>query len=50
MFFILKNNMGWKESIYKEAIEKMQSIENEIVGIHKEIVKDMNVVNATRIP
>ena len=43
MLFILKSNMGWKELIYREVIEEMQSIENEIADMHKEIFKDMNV-------
>ena len=50
MLFILKSNMEWKESIYKGAIEEMQSVETEIVGMHKELLKDMQVVNPTGIP
>lgn len=45
MLFILKNNMGWKESIYREAIKEMQSIENKIIEMHEEFLKDMSVVN-----
>ena len=45
MLFIMKHNMGWKESIYKEAIKEMQSIENKIFGMHDKLLKDMNIVN-----
>lgn len=49
MLFILKSNMGWKESIYKGAIEEIRSVEAEITGMHKELTKDMQVINPTRI-
>ena len=45
MLFIMKNNMGWKESVYKEAIKEMQAIKRKIVGMHEELLKDMNIVN-----
>ena len=50
MFLVLKNNMGWKESIYKETLKEMQSIENKIVEMHKELLMDMNIVNPIGIP
>ena len=28
MLFIMKHNMGWKESIYKKLVKEMQSIKN----------------------
>lgn len=42
--------MGWKDSIYKEAIEEIWSVETKVAGMHKELLKDMHVVNPTRIP
>ncbi|GLJ06800.1 hypothetical protein SUGI_0048610 [Cryptomeria japonica] len=47
--FILKSNMSWKESIYKEAIKEVQGVKNQITDMHKELVKDMNIVNPTGI-
>lgn len=45
ILFILKNNMSWKESICKEAIKEVQGIEDKITEMHKELVKDMKIVN-----
>ena len=45
MLFIIKNNMGWKESVYKEAIKEVQGIEREVTGMHEELLKDMKVIN-----
>lgn len=50
MLFILKSNMGLEESINREAIEEMQSVETEIARMHKKLLKDMNIVNPTWIP
>ena len=49
MLFILKNNMNWKESIYKETIKEVQGIESMITEMHKELVKDMKIANPTGI-
>ena len=49
MLFIIKNNMGWKESIYKEAIKEMRAIDRKVTGMHEEILKDMRIVNPTGI-
>jgi hypothetical protein len=49
MLFILKNNMTWKETLYKEAIKEMQIIENKIAEMHEDLIKDMKVVNSTGI-
>ena len=49
MLFILKNNIGWKDSIYKGAIKEMWSVEIEITGMHKELLKDMQIINPTGI-
>ena len=49
MFFILKNNMSWKEAIYREAIREIQAIENKITDMHEELIKDMKIVNPTGI-
>ena len=45
MLFILKNNMSWKEVIYREAIKEIQAIESKITDIHEELIKDMKIVN-----
>ena len=45
MLFIMKHNMGWKESIYKKFFKEMQSIKRNIFGMHEELLKDMNIVN-----
>ena len=45
MLFILKNNMSWKEAVYRETIKEVQSIESKITEMHEEIVKDMNILN-----
>ena len=49
MLFILKNNMNWKESIYKETIKEVQGIENRIIEMHEELIKDIKIVNPTGI-
>ena len=43
--FIMRHNMIWMESIYMEVFKEMQTIENKIVGMHEEFLKDMNIVN-----
>ena len=45
MFFILKNNVKWKEAIYKETINEAQGIESRIIEMHEELIKDMKIVN-----
>ena len=45
MLSIMKNNMGWKESIYKETIKEVWGIESEVTGMHEELLKDMKIVN-----
>ena len=45
MIFILKSNMGWKESLYKANIEEMCAIEHKVNDMHKEILKDMQIIN-----
>ena len=49
MLFIMKHNIIWKESIYKEVVKEMQAIEKKIVGMHEELLKDINIVNPTGI-
>ena len=49
MLFILKNNMNWKEAIYKETIKEVQGIESRITDMHEELIKDMKIVNPTGI-
>lgn len=49
MLFILKNNMGWKDLIYKGAIEEMRVVELKVDGMHKELLKDTWIFNPTRI-
>lgn len=49
MLFIMKNNMGWKESIYTEAIKEVRGIENKITKMHEELLKDTKIVNPTGI-
>ena len=49
MLFILKNNMSWKEAIYRGAIKEIQAIENKITDMHKELIKDMKIVNSMGI-
>ena len=49
MLFILKNNMSWKDSICKEAIKEFRGIEDQVTEMHKELVKDMKIVNPTGI-
>ena len=43
--FILKNNMCWKEAVYKEVIKEVQGIKSKITEMHKELLKDMKIVN-----
>ena len=45
MLFILKNNMNWKETVYREAIKEIKSIERKIIDMHEELIKDMKIVN-----
>ena len=45
LLFILKSNMGWKDSIYKVAIEEMWTMECGVTRMHKEILKDMQIIN-----
>ena len=45
MLFILKNNMHWKEVVYKEVIKEVQGIESKITEMHEELLKDMKIVN-----
>ena len=33
--------MNWKDSIYREVIEEIQVVEQEVTRMHKEILKDM---------
>lgn len=49
MLFILKNNMSWKEIVYRETIKEIQAIENKITDMHEELIKDMKTVNPTGI-
>lgn len=49
MLFILKSNMGCKESIYKGVVQEIWSVEAEIIGMHKDLTKDMQIINPTRI-
>ena len=49
MLFILKNNMNWKEAVYREAIKEIQGIESKITDMHEELIKDMKIVNPTGI-
>lgn len=50
MLFILKSNMIWKESMYREALQEMQAVENKITEMHGEFLKDMSMINLTGIP
>ena len=45
MLFILKNNLNWKEVVYKETIREVQGIEGKIIDMHEELIKDMKIVN-----
>ena len=45
MLFIMKNNMGQKEVVYKETIKEVQGIESKITEMHEELLKDMKIVN-----
>ncbi len=45
MLFIMKNNIGLKELVYREAIKEVQGIENKIIGMHEELLKYMKIVN-----
>ena len=49
IFFIMKNNMSWKELVYKEAIKEVQGIESKITGMHEKLLKDMKIVDPTGI-
>ena len=49
MLIILKNNMNWKEMVYREAIKEIKGIENRIIDMHEELIKDMKIVNPTGI-
>ena len=49
MLFILKNNMSWKETVYREAIKEIQGIEGKVTDMHEELIKDMKIVNPTGI-
>ena len=49
MLFILKNNMSWKEVVYRETIKEIQGIERKITDMHEELIKDMKIVNPTGI-
>lgn len=37
--------MSWKESFYKEAIKKVQGIEDKVTGMHEKLLKDIKVIN-----
>ena len=49
MLFILKNNMHWKEAIYRETIKEVQCIESQITEMHEELIKYMKTMNSIGI-